>query len=386
MAEFGGIGGFAQGAMAANEEALRAKELQIKDFEASTRLFQIDQQKQQFKAQQIQDAFKGSMERMKVLGEAVKSIGPGFKPGSALDKAIDMEKSILAKAAELNGQDPQLAQAAADGVRAFALQAPKIEGFGPNQTLMSGGQVIGQTPSAPTSFQQNVQALAGMGIQASPDELKRGALGGGVNVNVENMGNIPAGFELMTDPQTGAKRMQPIPGGPAAEKREAEGKAATAKTEAGAKQAELVSQDIERALKLVGTTTAGVGATLSAIPATSARNLAALLNTIKSSVGFNKLQAMRDASPTGGALGNVSNVELELLQATLGSLDQSQSPKQLRENLERLRDIFLDIVHGPDRQKEDAAGGGDADFDFDPRTGKLVPRGQPAPARKTGKQ
>jgi hypothetical protein len=381
MPEFGGIGGFAAGAMAANQERLAEKKMRIDEMEANTRLFQLDQEKQKFQGEQLQKALVDSANRMKALGEVVKTIGPNFKPGSALDKAIDTEKGILAKAAEINGQDPRLAQAAADAVRAYALQPQKIEGFGPGQTLVQNGQVVGQTPQAPTSFEQNVRALA-------DNELKRGALGGGVNVNVENMGNIPAGFELLTDPATGAKRMQAIAGGPAAQKIEAEDKAATAKLETGRKQASFVSQEIDQALKLVGPFTAGLGAPLSKIPASAARSLAAKLNTIKSNVGFDRLQQMRDASPTGGALGNVSNVELELLQATLGSLDQALAPEQLREHLTRLREVFLDIVHGADRKSLGAPGADDADFDFDPRTGKVVPRGTAAPAaqRKTGKQ
>jgi hypothetical protein len=43
------------------------------------------------------------------------------------------------------------------------------------------------------------------------------------------------------------------------------------------------------------------------------------------------LQAMREASPTGGALGQVAIQELAMLQSTVASLEKGQS----RENLER---------------------------------------------------
>ena len=39
---------------------------------------------------------------------------------------------------------------------------------------------------------------------------------------------------------------------------------------------------------------------------------------------------MRDASPTGGALGQVSERELGYLQSVLGSLEQSQTADELR--------------------------------------------------------
>jgi hypothetical protein len=45
---------------------------------------------------------------------------------------------------------------------------------------------------------------------------------------------------------------------------------------------------------------------------------------------------MRDASPTGGALGQVAVQELVALQSTVASLDAAQSPKQLREALDKI--------------------------------------------------
>ena len=56
----------------------------------------------------------------------------------------------------------------------------------------------------------------------------------------------------------------------------------------------------------------------------------------KANIGFDRLQRMRDESPTGGALGQVAVKELDALQASLGSLDTSQSSDQLLRNLERL--------------------------------------------------
>ena len=54
-----------------------------------------------------------------------------------------------------------------------------------------------------------------------------------------------------------------------------------------------------------------------------------LATTIKSSIGFDRLQQMREESPTGGALGQVSELELVTLQATLGSLDLNQSKENI---------------------------------------------------------
>lgn len=87
------------------------------------------------------------------------------------------------------------------------------------------------------------------------------------------------------------------------------------------------------------------GQLLSNFGGTSAGNIAADLDTIKSIIGFRELQAMRDASPTGGALGQVSEMENRLLQAQLGSLLQSQTEDQFRRNLAGARDALGRIIN-----------------------------------------
>ena len=76
----------------------------------------------------------------------------------------------------------------------------------------------------------------------------------------------------------------------------------------------------------------------------NAADALALANTIRGNIGFDRLQQMRDASPTGGALGQVSEQELATLQAVLGSLEASQSEEQFVENLDRLGEIYTGIM------------------------------------------
>lgn len=73
------------------------------------------------------------------------------------------------------------------------------------------------------------------------------------------------------------------------------------------------------------------------IPGTDAYKLSRTLDTIKSNIGFDKLQAMRDASPTGGALGQVSERENTLLQSTIANIDQGLSYKDLINNLTKIK-------------------------------------------------
>jgi len=82
------------------------------------------------------------------------------------------------------------------------------------------------------------------------------------------------------------------------------------------------------------------GNMLKDIAGTGAADLKNSIVTIKSAIGFDKLQDMRDKSPTGGALGQVSERELAQLNASLGSLEQSQSAEQFKKNLMRVKDYY----------------------------------------------
>lgn len=102
---------------------------------------------------------------------------------------------------------------------------------------------------------------------------------------------------------------------------------------------EALAQDlgdlIDDSIAKVTPLTAGFGGTvLSKLPGTDASDLAKNIDTIKANVGFQALNAMRALSATGGALGQVSDTENRFLQATLASLDNSQSVAQLKTNLE----------------------------------------------------
>ena len=96
-------------------------------------------------------------------------------------------------------------------------------------------------------------------------------------------------------------------------------------------------QAVDELLPKVSYGTAGVGSLMRGIPGTSALAFATQLKTLTSNIAFAELQAMREASRTGGALGQVSDKESELLQSVLGGLDQAQSPTDLREQLLKVR-------------------------------------------------
>lgn len=118
------------------------------------------------------------------------------------------------------------------------------------------------------------------------------------------------------------------------ERQMAQPKAASSLAAIDAK-ADIVLKTIGEARQMVGPYTAGFGgAALSNLPGTAARDLSAKLDTLKANAGFAELQTMRDNSPTGGALGQVAVQELAMLQATVTSLEQAQTPQQLSQALD----------------------------------------------------
>ena len=155
----------------------------------------------------------------------------------------------------------------------------------------------------------------------------------------------------------------PIPGSKAARERE---EAARERQEAAEKEemreatktqkARIVVDEIGRVERLIEEATIPVtgmiGSMARQYPGTAAADIDRILNTIRANVGFDQLQAMREASKTGGALGAVSQQENQLLQSVLGSLDQSLSEEEFRYNLRRLKDTFLDVIHGPGNRPE----------------------------------
>lgn len=100
-----------------------------------------------------------------------------------------------------------------------------------------------------------------------------------------------------------------------------------------------VEQAIDEAINLSNSLTTGYGSILKNLPATDARKLEALLLTIKANIGFDALAEMRQNSPTGGALGNVSDYEGKTLQATIAALDQALSAGDLKEALRKVKEV-----------------------------------------------
>lgn len=159
----------------------------------------------------------------------------------------------------------------------------------------------------------------------------------------------PAGYQYFRDTD-GVVKMRPTEGGPAAQKQiEAEAKKEAAKA-TELRTSGIVVEDIGRLRDIIkeqtllDPVTGPTGSVAAKIPASARVDAEELAKTVKGNIGFDRLQRMRDESPTGGALGAINQQEMELLSTVMGSLNLSQSSQELLFNLDRLEKIYSDIM------------------------------------------
>jgi len=179
--------------------------------------------------------------------------------------------------------------------------------------------------------------------------------GGGVTVNLPpQIGSIPPDYRMVYEGNKPVA-MEVIPGSKTEQQLLAAEQAKVSAAETTMRAADVVSEDITSLRSLIknqkfadpvtGVGGAIVGEKGGVLAAGSARRTAEeRVKTIKANIGFDRLQQMRNESPTGGALGNVSNFEVELLQSVLGSINLDQRPDALLAQLTRLEKIYKEIT------------------------------------------
>lgn len=75
-----------------------------------------------------------------------------------------------------------------------------------------------------------------------------------------------------------------------------------------------------------------------------------LMAGIKDNIALDNLIAMKQDSPTGGALGSVSNAEGDRLENRFGSLDVTGNTTDLRDNVGAAMNAYNDAIHGTPAQ------------------------------------
>lgn len=134
-----------------------------------------------------------------------------------------------------------------------------------------------------------------------------------------------------------------------------------------------VVQDLGRALELLpdmvqGKGIIGANARLvkSKIAGSSEANILKFIDSALSNVGLDRLQQMRESSPTGGALGQVPIAQQLRLEKVLGSLDLGQRPDVIESNIKRVMNVYFDIMNGDTQERQSLVDSGQmsqAEFD-----------------------
>jgi len=174
---------------------------------------------------------------------------------------------------------------------------------------------------------------------------------GGVTVNMPpQIGSIPQDYRVVYDKNNRPISMEVIPG----TKTERELQAASGKTaqsvESTLLSSGIVLEDIGKLKKSITTqkavdpVTGITGSVASQVPGSARKSAEGLVRTIQANIGFDRLGQMRAESPTGGALGNITEQELKFLQSVLGSIDLDQKDADIVKNLDRLQKIYNNII------------------------------------------
>jgi hypothetical protein len=244
---------------------------------------------------------------------------------------------------------PDLREAAAEAFKVTAPAEPKAAPgiVGEFQAAKNAGLI---TPD--TTLAEYIQ----MKKPPAPSATATATTGGA------RVGTIPPGFELAEDPRTGALSMRPIPGGPAEKEQIAEAEKAEGRKAQQARAGGTVVQDLQRALNIVQSKPSATGRSASAILSlpevaraeTDVQAAKGFVESALSNVGLDTLQQMRENSPTGGALGQVPIQQQQRLEQVLGSLDLTQRKEVVEDNIKRVINIYMDIIHGSPVEVEEA--------------------------------
>lgn len=201
------------------------------------------------------------------------------------------------------------------------------------QAIMSDPNAWGQLPDGTRATLPPTQSGPSPFVGRSPEEQAAANEQAKLDVQLANAGRVAA-----ADAEAAGQRESAVQGA----RTQAERAAQAPKREAQYRQALVAARNVEtsidKALGLIGPMSTGfVGARFRGLEGSPAYNLAAEIETVKANLGFDRLQQMRDNSPTGGALGAIAVQELIALQSTIANLDPNQSAEQIQANLQRVK-------------------------------------------------
>jgi hypothetical protein len=214
--------------------------------------------------------------------------------------------------------------------------------------------------------------------QQTADLTRRGQ---DITLRGQDLGRIPVGYR-----QTDTGGIEPIPGGPTTttlspkeiQAREAKFPQANLAVKSFESKSDSVLKDIERLRNHPGLSSiTGIVAGRAPGVTAAGREALELYEKVVAGLQFKELQDMRNASPTGGALGNVSNQEGTQLRQAAGALSRVQEKPSVQNELDRI----AESIRGAKSRVREAF---DLTYEYKPgsATGGAAPSAAPATGEK----
>jgi|694.fasta_scaffold33182_4 hypothetical protein len=236
------------------------------------------------------------------------------------------------------------AKAKADAFRKEQLQLDLENRVKESQIEKNTAEKASALPSAGAVYAQNIAIISNPNSTPEQVAIAKQTISGLYPVAAAS----PLAGYQPTFGAGGVTSMTPVAGTPAAVEQEKASSKNKRQIVSNLNKSNLVSTNIDEALKLVSPKTTGsIGEATRMLPlsgGSDAASLASYVDTIKANIGFEQLNAMRQESPTGGALGNVAVKELDYLQASLGNLNPNLSEEVLKKNLEAVKTHYTNFM------------------------------------------
>jgi hypothetical protein len=315
-------------------------------------------------------------ERAMILGGGLQQLGG--QQGALMDSAGFVDQRVQGRQQQqaMQQQQEQMAQFRAS----LPPEQQQLFDMNPEGFLTQMTQAEFRAPPQDPTAVREYQLAQQQGFQGSFmdfDAHRRAASRPQTNINMpvpqrEDILSIDGDFVTVRDlsSPTGVRR-DLIPGsatdlrqrqeeGDRTREEETEADRAARRQQDIARAGGTVIQDLNRALTILdqteeqgplsGPTAGPLSGQFRDVPGTPAFEVRQLVESALSNVGLDTLQRMRENSPTGGALGQVPIQQQMRLEQVLGSLDVRQRPEVLRDNLNRVANIYMDLVFGTPQQ------------------------------------
>lgn len=271
-----------------------------------------------------------------------------------------------AQPVEVNGQlvNPQTGQVIGDYRTPDAPEPMEVNGQLVDPVT---GQVVGdyRTPEQPATTDdiREYEYAQANGYQGSFDQfITEGRRAGATNINLGpdgvDYGDPEKGMAWARNPdntvkldERGAPIAVPYQGGSVWREQQDAAGARDAREESQQTSSDVILSAAGNARRIINDnwgTTGTAGAISSVLPSSQAAELRRQTNVLTANATIENLNAMRAQSPTGGALGNVTEGEGKMLAAKAGALDPNASRADFERALDDYERTLLRIVHGKD--------------------------------------